>query len=154
MLKDSYKILKNQKGLSLIEILISLTILGIAGTFITGKVFQSLYEGQVKSAKIQMQSLAGRLKEFRRHCNFYPSSEQGLDALVNKPTSGRECKKYAAGGYIENNKVPLDPWDNDFVYVLEGKNFNIISLGADGDYGGEDEDKDIYLNEDGPKSGQ
>jgi general secretion pathway protein G len=138
--------LSNQKGLSLIEILIALTILGIAGTFITGKVFESLYEGQVKSAQIQMQNLASRLKEFKRHCGFYPSTEQGLESLISKP-SGRECKRYAPGGYIEGDKVPLDPWDNEFVYESDGKNFNIISYGSDGKEGGEGQDKDIYLYE-------
>jgi general secretion pathway protein G len=136
-----------QKGFSLIEILIALTLLGIAGTFVVGKIFDQLHEGQVKSTKIQMQNLQERLKEFRRHCNFYPTTEQGLEALVSKPTSGRECKRYNPGGYIESGNVPLDPWDNEFVYESDGRKFNIYSLGPDGAEGGEDKDADIYLKE-------
>lgn len=138
---------KTNKGMSLVEILVALTLLAIAGTFVAGKVFEQLHEGRVKSTKIQMQGLADRLKEFRRHCGFYPTSDQGLDALINKPSGGRECKRYQPGGYIEGDQVPLDPWDNEFIYVSDGKKFNIVSFGNDGLEGGEGEDADIPLNE-------
>jgi len=140
-------IARSQAGFSLVEILVALTLLGIAGTFVAGKIFDSLHEGQVKSAKIQMQGLAERLKEFRRHCNYYPTTDQGLDALVTKPTGGRECKRYNSNGYIEGGRVPMDPWDNEFEYISNGKTFNIISYGSDGQEGGEDKDADIPLHE-------
>ncbi|MFN8370857.1 MAG: type II secretion system major pseudopilin GspG [Bacteriovoracaceae bacterium] len=146
--KKSFLILiKNSKGLSLIEILISLTLLAIAGTFITGKVLDSLHEGKVSSAKIQMNNLAERLKDFKRHCGNYPTTEQGLDALVEKPAGGTECPRYAPGGYIEGGKVPQDPWDHDFYYESDGKDFNIISYGSDGQEGGEKEDADISFKD-------
>lgn len=138
---------KNQKGFSLIEILIALTLLALAGTFVVGKFFDSLYEGQVSSTKIQMSNLEARMKEFRRKCGFYPTSEQGLDALVNKPTSGRECKDYPATGFIDGDSVPKDPWDNDFIFESDGKTFNIYSYGQDREAGGEGSDADIYLRE-------
>lgn len=137
----------SKAGFSLIEILIALTLLGIAGTFVAGKIFDQLYEGQKKSAKIQMQNLSERLKEFRRHCGFYPNTEQGLDALIEKPTGGRDCPRYNPGGYIEGGQVPLDPWDEEFVYESDGRTFNIFSLGSDRSEGGEGQDEDIYLNE-------
>jgi general secretion pathway protein G len=140
------KLLKGQQGFSLIEILIALALLAMAGTFVAGKVLQSLHEGRVDSSKIQMQNLAVRLKEFRRHCFRYPTTDEGLEALVTAP-SGKECKRYQPGGYIENNQVPSDPWDNQFVYESDGKTFNIKSLGGDGMEGGTDEDKDIPLFE-------
>lgn len=136
--------LNNQNGFSLIEILVALTLLAMAGTFVAGKIFQSLHEGKVSAAKIQMQGLSERLKEFRRHCSFYPTSEQGLESLVQKP-SGRECRRYAPGGYIEGDIVPMDPWENDFIYQSDGKKFNIISYGNDLVEGGEGEDADIPL---------
>ncbi|MCY4524416.1 MAG: type II secretion system major pseudopilin GspG [Halobacteriovoraceae bacterium] len=136
--------IKNQNGFSLIEILIALTLMALAGTFVAGKFFQSLHEGRVKAANIQMQSLEGRLKEFRRHCNFYPSTEQGLEALVSKPASGRDCRNYAQGGYVDGDEIPLDPWDNDYIYESEGSRFTLYSYGADGSDGGEGEDADIY----------
>jgi general secretion pathway protein G len=94
-----------------------------------------------------MNNLADRLKEFRRHCHFYPTTDQGLEALVTKPSGGRGCKRYAPGGYIEGGEVPNDPWDNPFEYESDGKTFNIWSLGADGMEGGEGADADIYLRE-------
>ncbi len=143
MFSNAQKILKSQAGMSLIEILIALTLLALAGTFVGGKVFEQLQEGKVSSARIQIKSIADRLKEFRRDCNYLPTTDMGLDALVNKPEGGRECKRYAPGGYIEGGKVPMDPWDSEFVYESDGKTFNIVSLGADNAEGGEGTDADI-----------
>ncbi|MBP9680487.1 MAG: type II secretion system major pseudopilin GspG [Bacteriovorax sp.] len=136
---------QNQKGFSLIEILIALTLLALAGTFVVGKFLDNLHEGQVNSTKIQMSNLEGRLKEFKRKCGFYPTTEQGLEALVTKPSGGRECKDYPQSGFIEGDAVPKDPWDRDFVYESDGKTFNIYSYGQDGEAGGEATDGDIYL---------
>lgn len=143
MLKNTTKIVASQNGMSLIEILIALTLLGLAGTFVAGKVTERLQEGQVQTAKIQIRSISERLKEFRRDCNFIPTTDQGLDALVEKPTGGRECKRYAPGGYIEGGKVPQDPWDGEYIYESDGKTFTIISLGSDNAEGGEGADADI-----------
>lgn len=143
MLVNIQKIMKSQAGMSLIEILIALTLLALAGTFVGGRVFEQLQEGKVSSAKIQIKSLSDRLKEFRRDCNFLPTTDMGLDALIDKPQGGRECKRYAPGGYIEGGKIPLDPWDNEFIYESDGKTFTIISLGADNAEGGEGVDADI-----------
>ncbi len=136
---------QNQKGFSLIEILIALTLLAVAGTFVVGKFYENLQEGKLNSAKIQMSNLEGRLKEFRRKCGFYPTTEQGLEALVTKPSGGRECKDYPQSGFIDGDAVPKDPWDHDFVYESDGKTFNIYSYGNDGEAGGEGPDADIYL---------
>ncbi len=145
-LKKFNKALRSQSGFSLMEILISLTLMGIAGSYVAGKLFEQLHEGKKKSAKIQMQGLAQRLQEFRRHCGYYPTTDQGLDALVNKPTGGRECKRYQPGGYLDG-EVPLDPWEAEYAYVSDGKTFNIISYGNDNAEGGEGEEADIYLKE-------
>lgn len=141
---------QNQKGFSLIEILIALTLLAVAGTFVVGKFMDSLNEGQIKSTKIQMSNLDARLKDFRRKCGFYPTAEQGLEALVTKPSGGRECKDYPQNGFIEGETIPKDPWENDFIYESDGKTFNISSYGQDGEPGGEGGDADIFLR---PKKG-
>lgn len=144
MFKHSSKILKSQRGMSLVEILIALTLLGIAGGLVVSNVFQNLQEGKVQSTKIQMQRIGQILKDYRRKCGLYPSSEQGLDALLEKPTSGRECKKYPPNGFIESGNLPQDAFDGDFVYESDGRKYVLKSLGADGEDGGEDEfDKDI-----------
>lgn len=134
----------NQAGMSILEILIALTLLGLAGTFVAGKVFENLQEGKVQTAKIQIKSLGDRLKEFRRDCGFFPTTDQSLDALLNKPEGGgRDCKRYSPSGYIDGGKIPLDPWDAEYIYESDGKTFTIISLGADNAEGGEEFDADI-----------
>lgn len=141
--EDANQILKSQRGMSLVEILIALTLLGIAGTFVVGQVFQSLEEGRVSSAKIQIQKLGEILRDYRRKCGMYPTTEQGLDALINAPTTGKTCKRYPPNGFIDG-KVPVDPWETEFIYESDGKRYEIISLGADLAEGGEEGfDKDI-----------
>lgn len=150
-LMEIFRINKNlvasNSGMTLIEILIALTLISLMGTFIAGKVFDTLHEGQVQSTKIQMKGFEAQLKEFRRKCGFYPTTEQTLDALVNKPTTGRECKNYPSEGFIEGGSIPQDPWDSDYILESDGKDYNIISYGADGQEGGEGKDADIYLKE-------
>ena len=141
---------KNQKGFSLVEILIALTLVAVAGTFVVGRLFDQMDEGKINSARIQMSNLEGRLKDFRRKCGFYPTSEQGLESLVTKPTGGRECKDYPSNGFIDGETVPKDPWDNDFIYESDGKTVNIISYGTDGEEGGEGAAADISLRAKAP----
>jgi general secretion pathway protein G len=136
-------IANNQRGFSIIEILIALTLLGLTGTFVAGKVYENLQDGRVQTTKIQMKSIGDRLKEFRRDCGFYPTTDQGLEALIEKPTGARECKRYAPSGYIEDGKIPQDPWDSEYIYESDGKTFTIISLGNDREEGGEGFDADI-----------
>jgi general secretion pathway protein G len=107
-------------------------------------VFENLQEGKVQTAKIQVKSIGDRLKEFRRDCGFFPTTDQGLDALLNKPEGGgRECKRYSPTGYIDGGKIPVDPWDGEYIYESDGKAYTIISLGADNAEGGEGFDADI-----------
>ncbi len=138
------EVIKSQKGFSLIEILIALTLLAIAGTFVATKFLSSLDEGKVSAAKIQMNNFDNILKEFRRKCGFYPTTEQGLEALINKPTGSRECRDYPSSGFIDGD-LPKDPWENDYIYESDGRTYNIHSLGADGMEGGEEFDQDIFL---------
>jgi len=135
--KKAIKQTKNQ-GFSLIEILVALTLLGIAGTFVAGKIFEKLEEGQIQAASIQMNALKSNLKEFRRKCGFYPGSEDGLQALVQSPTS-KECKNYPPEGFLEDGMVPADPWDEEYGYKLDGSQPEIISGGPDKEIGTEDD---------------
>jgi len=139
-------------GFSLIEILIALTLLGLVGTFVTGKIFALKTEGEIKATYVQMNSMKGLLKEFRRKCGFYPSTDQGLEALLAKPTAGRECKNYPSEGFIDGEAVPQDAWSEDFVYESNGKKFEIISYGPDREEGGEGNDADLSSSKKKKKS--
>ena len=142
-----FKLLKQQMGMSLMEILIALTLIGIAGTFVVGKILDSLEEGRVESAKIQIRNISERLKDYKRKCGTYPTTEQGLDALIEKPTGGKECPRYPAEGFIDGGKIPLDPWDTEFIYESDGRKFTIISLGSDREEGGEGFEQDLNSND-------
>lgn len=132
-------IMHSQRGFSLIEILIALTLLGIVGTFVATNIFSQLQEGQVKATTIQMGNFGNALKEFRRKCAFYPTTDQGLAALLSKPTSGRECKAYPPNGILEESSIPQDPWGFDYEYTSDGKSFQIRSYGPDGEFDTEDD---------------
>jgi general secretion pathway protein G len=89
--------------------------------------------------------MATALKLYKLDNGAYPTTEQGLQALVEAPSSGNIPKNWRKGGYLEKGKVPKDPWGNDFVYLSPGihDDFDIISYGADGASGGEDTNADI-----------
>lgn len=143
------RLLASQDGFSLVEILVALTLLGIAGTFVVGKIFDQLEQGKIQAASIQMNGFKSQLQEFRRRCGFYPSTEQGLEALLTKPAGGRDCKRYPPEGFVDGGEIPDDPWDLPYEYVLENGKPNIVSGGTDGEMGTED---DISLNK--RKSGE
>lgn len=134
--------LRLSPGFTLLEILIVLTLLGIIVTFVGGKISDNFQRGKIEATRIQINILRDRLKEYERDCNNFPTTEQGLEALVQQPAGGA-CPKYAPGGYLEGNKVPQDPWGVDYGYQSDGKTFTIISYGKDGVEGGENFDADI-----------
>lgn len=132
---------KNERGMTLIEIMVVVLILGMIASIIGINVYNQFSQAKDKSTKIQMKTFKSALDLFKLNCGFYPSAEQGLDALIDAPSAGRVCKNYTPGGYIE--EIPLDPWGNPYVYVSKGSAFVIISFGADGVEGGDGEDADI-----------
>lgn len=132
----------DESGFSLIEMLIVMALMALVGTFVATNVMQKYDEAKVSATKIQMQQLGVILDDFRRVCGFYPSTEQGLDALL-KPPAGRECKNYLPEGFIKN-KVPEDGWARPFEYLSpDGNKYVLKSLGRDGKAGGDGFDKDI-----------
>jgi len=96
-------------------------------------------------ARLDIQNLETALKLYKLDTGPYPSAEQGLQALVEMPETGVIPRKWSKNGYLEKGRVPKDPWGNDFIYLSPGLqgDFDIISYGADGVPGGEDENKDI-----------
>lgn len=132
--------------MTLIEIMVVVTILGMIATIATVNVLGRLDQAKVSAAQTQMKNLETALDEFRRDNGYYPSTDQGLKALIEKPSVGRVPTSYPKGGYMKGKSIPKDPWSCEFIYYSPGVHGNpveITSLGADCQEGGEDTDADI-----------
>jgi general secretion pathway protein G len=136
---------KNCKGFTLIELMVVIVILGILATLIVPRIMDRPGQAKQLKAKMQIESLETALKLYKLDNGAYPSTEQGLQALVAPPASDESMKKYRKGGYLEKGAVPKDPWNGEYVYLSPGTHgsFDIISYGADNVPGGEDEDRDV-----------
>lgn len=132
----------NQSGFSLVEIMVVIALLGMVMTFVVTNVLDRMDEGKQGGAKIQISTFKSMLEDYRRYCNQYPTTEQGLDALVSKPTNAPDCPSYPASGFI-NGKLPVDPWQKPYNYESDGEKYVITSLGKDGKEGGEKYSADI-----------
>ncbi len=135
-----------RQGFTLLEIMIVVAIIGIIAAALAVKIMGKPGEAKTLQAKLHIETLEGALKLFKLDNGFYPTTDQGLRALVENPTTGRTAKKWREGGYLEKGVVPKDPWDSDYIYMSPGshnRNFDLWSYGADGEEGGEDEDADI-----------
>ena len=134
-----------EHGFTLIEILIVIVILGILAGLIVPRIMGRPEEARRMKARVQIESIETALKLYKLDNGVYPSTEQGLQALVETPTIGQAPRKWRKGGYLEKGKVPRDPWDSDYVYLSPGLHgdFDLISYGPDGEPGGEGRDADI-----------
>lgn len=134
---------QNEKGMTLIEIMVVVAIIGSIAALVTVNVLDYLDESKVDTTKIGMKNVEGALEQFKRKHGFYPTTEQGLQALVEKPTTGKVPDNYPKGGYLK--VLPKDAWGNELIYTSpgQGHDYEILSLGRDGQEGGEDYDTDI-----------
>lgn len=132
-------------GFTLIEIMVVIVILGILATLIIPRFMGREEEARRTMAQVQMESLETSLKLYKLDNGVYPSTEQGLQALVEAPTIGQLPRKWREGGYLEKRRVPKDPWDSEYIYLSPGLHgdFDLISYGADREPGGEGNNKDI-----------
>ena len=137
--------MNNNKGFTLLEIIVVVFILSLLAAIVAPKIIGRTDDARIAQAKIQIKNFETALKLFKLDNGFYPSTEQGLASLVEKPTSGQIPQKYREGGYLEQKKIPPDPWGNAYVYICPGlrADYDIISYGADGKEGGEGKDADI-----------
>ena len=142
MKKNRYS---KQAGFTLIELMVVIIILGVLAGLIIPRVMGRPDEARQAKAKIQIESIESALKLYKLDNGGYPTTEQGLKALVEAPAAGNLPKNWRQGGYLEKGKVPKDPWGNEFIYVSPGSHgdFDLSCLGKDGEAGGEGVDKDI-----------
>jgi general secretion pathway protein G len=129
------------QGFTLVELLVVLAILGLLAGLVGPQVMKFLGSSKTKTARLQIEDLAATLDLYRLEVGRYPSSAEGLDALVSDPGNLANWN----GPYLKKAEVPKDPWGNDYKYRAPGENgpYDIWSLGADGQEGGEGEDQDV-----------
>jgi len=130
-----------QRGFTLIEIMVVVAIIAILGATVVPLIMDRPNEARVVRAKNDIASYSSALELYKLDNFNYPSSDQGLEALVTKPSGDPEPVNWNRSGYVK--KLSKDPWGRDYIYENEGGDFEIISLGNDGVEGGEDFDADI-----------
>lgn len=130
-------------GFTLIEILVVVTIIGILAAIIVPRIMDRPDQARIVAAKADIRAIQGALKLYRLDSGIYPSSDQGLRALVEKPTSAPVPNNWNPRGYLE--RAPIDPWRNPYGYLNPGIHgeIDIFSLGADGAPGGTGTNADI-----------
>ena len=131
-------------GFTMVELMAVLLILGLLATVVVRNFVGKIEDAKVTATKTSLKNLQGAVLQFYMDTGRYPTETEGLEALVQRPS---DVSKWQTGGYLDSTTVPKDGWKRDFVYRLapeSGKPFVIISLGADGQEGGEGNDADLY----------
>jgi general secretion pathway protein G len=134
---------RNQQGFSLVEILVVLVIMGLLISVVAPTVLNRADEARVQKSYADFRSIETALKIYRLDNYVYPTTEQGLEALVAASSLDPEPRNFKTGGYLQ--EVPRDPWGSPYLYLSPGENgeIDIYSLGADGLSGGEGQNTDI-----------
>ena len=137
--------IRNNRGFTLIEIMVVIVILALLAALVGPKIIGRSDDAKIADAKVQIRNIETALKLYKLDNSLFPATEQGLQALVAKPTVGTIPKNYKAEGYLENKQLPKDPWGNDYVYLSPGEHgdYDLCSYGADGAKGGEEKAADI-----------
>jgi general secretion pathway protein G len=137
--------LRESRGFTLIELMVVIVILSLLAVLVGPKIIGRSDDAKVADAKVQIRNIETALKLYKLDSGNFPSTEQGLQSLVAKPTVGKIPNNYKAGGYLENKNVPKDPWGNDYVYLSPGEHgdYDLYCFGADGTRGGEGKNADI-----------
>jgi len=139
---------KAAQGFSLIEIMVVLVIIGLLATMVAPQVINALKKGNDTVLISDFKTMETALERYKLDNYVYPSTEQGLEALVSEPSSDPKPRNYPDGGYVK--KLPKDPWKNPYQYVSpgDGHPYDIYSLGADGVRGGTGDNADVSVWDD------
>lgn len=129
----------DERGFSLVEMLVVLTIMALIAGVVTTQVVDYLAGARVKTAKTQMKNISAALDLYKIDMGKYPDQNEGLDALINKVSSSTRWN----GPYLAARQVPLDPWDHPYQYKMVDAKYELLSFGADNLAGGEGESQDI-----------
>jgi general secretion pathway protein G len=131
---------RNARGFSLIELIVVLVILGLLATVVGPRVMERLGQGKVEIAKLQVDQLEGALGLFRFDVGRYPTTAEGLTALIQNPGIDNW-----SGPYLNKENLPKDPWGRDYQYRSPGEHgdYDLFSFGADGNLGGEGDNADV-----------
>ncbi|WP_045856900.1 type II secretion system major pseudopilin GspG [Teredinibacter purpureus] len=137
------KNINRNRGFSLIEIMVVLVIMGLLASIVAPNVMDALSSSKGQKVQADFANIETALKMYKLDNFVYPSTEQGLEALVSRPTSSPEPKNWRKGGYL--SELPMDPWQSQYLYSSPGdaKPYEIYTLGADSVRGGDDEAADI-----------
>ncbi len=143
---------KTQNGFTLIELMIVIVIIGILATLLIPRIMERPEEARRVKAKVDIKTIESALKLYKIDTGNYPTTEQGLEALIKKPDTSPVPNKWREGGYLEGDAVPKDPWGNPYYYTASstsgtsgtsGRDYEIVSYGSDGQPGGTGKDADI-----------
>jgi len=134
---------RKSSGFTLIEIMVVIVILGILAAVVVPRVMDRPDTARIVKAKQDVRALEGALELYRLDNFNYPSTDQGLEALVSEPSGSPEAKNWKSGGYMK--RLPSDPWGNEYQYLSPGANgdIDIFTYGADGEEGGEETNADV-----------
>lgn len=138
---------KAQSGFTLIEIMVVMVILGLLVAVVAPNILGRGEEARIGVAKTQLRNVSNALDLYKLDNFNYPSTDQGLEALVNEPSGSPAAKNWNKDGYLPS--VPVDPWGNEYQYISPGSEgpFDLYSLGPDGREGGSDEGADISIHD-------
>ena len=137
------KTVKRNDGFTLIEIMVVLIIIGLLAGIVVPKLMGRTEEAKRTKTAVQIKNLQSSLDLYKLDSGVYPSTDQGLQALVEKPAVGEIPNNWKEGGYID--KIPKGPWGSNYVYISPGVHgdYDLYSYGADGEEGGEGRNADI-----------
>jgi len=136
---------KPNSGFTLIELMVVMVILATLAVWVVPKFMDEPKRAKRVKAQVTISNLETALKTYYLDNGYYPTTDQGLEALVMEPNIDPVPGKWRKGGYLEKGKVPKDPWGNDYIYLSPGLHgdFDIISYALDGVEGGEDWEADV-----------